>query len=400
MPIWLLWPWLWFWLSALVLGVCVYGVWRKCRHFGVSRLFRRYHIQAFLSLAALPFLGQVLLVLAHRGGPGSWLSPALTGVLFAFCVYGSRKITRSSHALELLEGRIYVFLRFSTWLAVLTTVGIIAALVVETYRFFQLVPLADFLFGLHWSPQSAGQGGEAARGFGVLPVLWGTLLISFIALFFAVPIGLLSAVYLHEYASGRVRAVLKPALELLAGVPTIVYGFFAAILVGPFLRDTGSFLGVSISTESALAAGGIMSLMLIPFISSLQDDALRAVPRQLRDSSLAIGATRSETVRFILLPASFAGLMGAILLGASRAIGETMIVVMAAGLEANLTGNPFEAVTTTTVQIVSLLTGDQAFDSPKTLAAFALGSVLFCMTLFFNFLALYWNRKYKKKHDA
>lgn len=275
-------------------------------------------------------------------------------------------------------------------IAVLTTLGIVAALAGEAIAFFRLVPLSEFLFGTNWEPQIAMRAEQVAGqgSFGVLPVLYGTLMISLIAMAVAVPVGLFSAIYLTQYASPRTRAVVKPALEILAGIPTVVYGFFAVLAAAPLIRDLGGALGLPASPNSALAAGVVMGIMIVPFVSSMSDDALAAVPQALRDASLALGATRAETVLQILLPAALPGIAGGVLLALSRAIGETMIVVMAAGLIAKFTPNPFDAVTTVTVQIVTLLTGDSAFDNPKTLAAFALGLLLFMITLGLNLIAL------------
>jgi phosphate transport system permease protein len=263
------------------------------------------------------------------------------------------------------------------------------------------VPLDDFLFGLHWSPQTAIRADQvgASGSFGAIPIFAGTLLITVIAMCVAVPLGLMSAIYMSEYASARTRGVIKPLLEVLAGVPTVVYGFFAALTVAPFFRGMGEGIGLDVSSESALAAGIVMGIMIIPFVSSLSDDVMNAVPQTLRDGSFALGATKSETIKQVVLPAALPGVVGAVLLAVSRAIGETMIVVMAAGLAANLTANPFEAVTTVTVQIVTLLVGDQEFDSSKTLAAFALGLVLFFVTLALNVFALRFVRKYREKYD-
>lgn len=286
-------------------------------------------------------------------------------------------------------------------IAIFTTLGILLSVLFESIRFFQTVPVNEFLFGLEWSPQMAIRadqvGGSGA--FGAVPLFVGTLLISAIALMVAVPIGLMSAIYLAEYASPRLRNIAKPALEVLAGVPTVVYGFFAALTVAPAVREWGEWLGLSVSSESALAAGLVMGVMIIPFISSLADDVITAVPRSLRDGSLALGATRSETVKKVIIPAALPGIVGGVLLAASRAIGETMIVVMAAGLAARLTVNPLDAVTTITVQIVTLLVGDQEFDSPKTLAAFALGLMLFLTTLSLNVIALSIVKKYRELYD-
>ncbi len=286
-------------------------------------------------------------------------------------------------------------------IAVLTTLGIVLSLLFEALRFFAEVPFFDFLFGLHWSPQTALRADQvgASGAFGAVPLFAGTFLITFIAMCVAAPIGLLSAIYMSEYAGPRFRATAKPMLEILAGVPTVVYGFFAALTVAPFVRNFGESLGLSVSSESALAAGGVMGIMIIPFISSLSDDVMNAVPQSLRDGAYALGATKSETIKQVIFPAALPGIVGGLLLAVSRAIGETMIVVMAAGLAANLSANPLEAVTTVTVQIVTLLVGDQEFDSAKTLAAFALGLVLFTVTLTLNVAALYIVRRYREKYD-
>ncbi|RTZ75379.1 MAG: phosphate ABC transporter permease subunit PstC [Gammaproteobacteria bacterium] len=289
----------------------------------------------------------------------------------------------------------------SASIAILTTLGIVLSVLFEALRFFQKVPLADFLFGLEWSPQIAIREDQvgASGAFGVIPLFAGTLLIATIALSVAVPIGLLSAIYLAEFATPRVRTWVKPLLEILAGIPTVVYGFFAALVVAPLVRAAGESIGLEVSSESALAAGLVMGIMLIPFISSLSDDVINAVPGAMWDGSLAMGATHAETIFRVIVPAALPGIVGGVLLAASRAIGETMIVVMAAGVGANLTANPLESVTTITVQIVTLLVGDQEFDSPKTLAAFALGLVLFIATLLLNVLALYVVRRYREAYD-
>jgi phosphate transport system permease protein len=286
-------------------------------------------------------------------------------------------------------------------IAILTTVGIVFSVLFESYRFFGHVPATDFLFGTHWSPQTAMRADQAGSSgaFGAVPLFVGTLLISFIALLVAVPLGLMSAIYLSEYASPTLRAYAKPAMEVLAGIPTVVYGFFAALTVAPFIRDLGESLGLSVASESALAAGLVMGIMIIPFMSSLSDDVINAVPQSMRDGSYGMGATKSETIKQVILPAALPGIVGAFLLAASRAIGETMIVVMAAGLAANLTVNPLDSVTTVTVYIVKLLTGDQEFDSAKTLAAFALGLSLFVVTLILNVVALHIVRKYREQYD-
>ncbi len=285
--------------------------------------------------------------------------------------------------------------------AILTTLGIVLSVLFEAIRFFQIVPLQEFLFGLTWSPQMAIRQDQAGSSgaFGAVPIFTGTFMIAGIAMAVAIPIGLLAAIYLSEYASQKFRAVTKPLLEILAGIPTVVYGFFAALTVAPLLRDTGSFFGLSVASESALAAGLVMGIMIIPFVSSLSDDVIHAVPQALRDGSYGLGATRYETIKYVIFPAALPGIVGGVLLAISRAVGETMIVVMAAGLAANLTANPFQAVTTVTVQIVTLLVGDQEFDSPKTLAAFALGLVLFIFTLILNVIALRVVRKYREQYE-
>ena len=285
--------------------------------------------------------------------------------------------------------------------AVLTTLGIVLSIVFEAGRFFSTVPFTEFFFGTNWSPQTAIRADQigSSGAFGAVPLFVGTLLISLVAMIVAVPLGLFSAIYLAEYSAPRVRRIVKPLLEILAGVPTVVYGFFAVTTVGPMLRSLGESLGLSVAGESALAAGLVMGIMIIPFVSSLADDMITAVPQSLRDGAYALGATRSETIRQVVLRAALPGIVGGILLAVSRAIGETMIVVMAAGLSANLTFNPLEAVTTVTVQIVTLLVGDQEFDSPKTLAAFALGLMLFLVTLLLNVIALYVVRKYREQYE-
>lgn len=311
------------------------------------------------------------------------------------------RITPVLRARNHVEGIIKWVLFSCSFIAVLTTLGIVFSVLFEAVRFFKIIPLADFLFGLDWSPQMAIRADQVAASgsFGFVPLFVGTLLISGVAMVIAVPIGLMSAIYLSEYASRRFRAVSKPMLEILAGVPTVVYGFFAALTVAPFIRDLGESMGLTVASESALAAGLVIGIMIIPFVMSLSDDIINAVPDALREASLGMGATMNETIRKVILPAALPGIVGGILLAVSRAIGETMIVVMAAGLSAKLTANPLEAVTTITVQIVTLLVGDQEFDNPKTLAAFALGLVLFFVTLSLNVIALYVVRKYREQYD-
>jgi phosphate transport system permease protein len=305
------------------------------------------------------------------------------------------------HASRSFERIVEFVLWLCAALAVAITAGIVSSLLFEAWRFFEQIALTDFLFGLEWSPQTALRADQvgSSGAFGAIPVFTGTLLITAIAMGIAVPVGLLSAIYLAEYARAGVRAAVKPTLEILAGIPTVVYGYFAALLIAPALRSAGEPFGIAISSESALAAGLVMGVMIIPFISSLSDDVIHAVPNSLREGSLGLGATQAETIRQVILPAALPGIIGSVLLALSRAIGETMIVVMAAGLAAKLTVNPFEAVTTVTVQIVTLLVGDQEFDSPKTLAAFALGLMLFVVTLGLNWIALAVVRRYREQYE-
>ena len=311
------------------------------------------------------------------------------------------RIRAHQRARNAVESIIKGFLIVCSSIAILTTIGIVLSVLFESLRFFQSVPVSEFLLGLEWSPQTAIRADQvgSSGAFGAVPLFAGTLLISCIAMVVAVPIGLMSAIYLSEYAGPHLRAAAKPLLEILAGIPTVVYGFFAALIVAPFIRDSGSLLGLDVASESALAAGLVMGIMIIPFVSSLSDDVINAVPQALRDGAYGLGATQAETIRKVIFPAALPGIVGGILLAVSRAIGETMIVVMAAGLAANLTANPLEAVTTVTVQIVTLLTGDQEFDSPKTLAAFALGLVLFVVTLILNVIALTVVRKYREQYE-
>ncbi len=328
------------------------------------------------------------------------LALAAAGFFWAY-----RRIAPAYRARHVVERILRAFLIACSVVAILTTIGIVLSLIFESLRFFQQVPFYKFLFGTHWSPQSAFTGAGTEAGavnediFGAVPLFAGTLLITFIAMLVAAPIGLMAAIYLSDYASKSVRAVAKPVLEILAGIPTVVYGFFAALTVAPFFRGMGESVGLDVASESALAAGVVMGIMIIPFVSSLSDDVINAVPQSLRDGSAGLGATKSETIRKVVLPAALPGIVSAMLLAVSRAIGETMIVVMAAGLAANLTANPLEAVTTVTVQIVTLLVGDQEFDSAKTLAAFALGLVLFCITLALNIVALRVVQKYREQYD-
>jgi phosphate transport system permease protein len=312
-----------------------------------------------------------------------------------------RRINPGLRARNVVERVVRWILIACSTIAIFATIGIILSLLFEALRFFDRVPITEFLFGLRWSPQEALRADQigSSGSFGAVPVFTGTLLITAIAMLVAGPVGLFAAIYLSEYASARVRAWVKPIMEVLAGIPTVVYGFFAALVVAPAIRDIGLSLGLDTASESALAAGLVMGIMIIPYVSSLSDDVINAVPQSLRDGAYGLGATRSETVRNVVIPAALPGIVGALLLGVSRAIGETMIVVMAAGLTARLTANPLENVTTVTVQIVTLLVGDQEFDSAKTLSAFALGLVLFLVTLGLNIIALRVVQRYREKYD-
>jgi phosphate transport system permease protein len=328
------------------------------------------------------------------------IAAAFSVALLGLVVTSSRisPAFRARHATE----RVVTWLMIAcSLIAILTTLGIVFSLLIEALRFFDRVSPLEFFFGLNWEPQIPIREGQVTAGgaFGAIPVFTGTLLISAIAMLVAIPIGLYAAIYLTEYAHPKFRAMVKPLLELLAGIPTVVYGFFAVLTVAPAMRNFGEMIGVPIAPNSALAAGAVMGVMIIPFVSSLSDDAIAAVPRSMRDGSYAMGATKGETITKVLLPAALPGIMGGVLLAVSRAIGETMIVVMAAGIIATLTANPFEPVTTVTVQIVTLLIGDQEFDNPKTLAAFALGLVLFVVTLALNVLALHIVRKYRERYE-
>lgn len=329
------------------------------------------------------------------------VTAVVLALIVALAAVSYRSISTTLRARNIVESVIKAILILCSGVAILTTLGIVLSVLFEAIRFFKIIPLQDFLLGLSWSPQMAIRADQAGSSgaFGAIPVFAGTFMIASIAMMVAIPIGLLSAIYLSEFAHKKFRTMVKPLLEILAGIPTVVYGFFAALTVAPLIRETGGFFGLSVASESAMAAGLVMGVMIIPFVSSLSDDVIHAVPQALRDGSYGLGATKFETVRYVIFPAALPGIVGGILLAVSRAVGETMIVVMAAGLAANLTANPFQAVTTVTVQIVTLLVGDQEFDSPKTLAAFALGLVLFVFTLVLNFIALRVVRKYREQYE-
>ena len=346
-------------------------------------------VEAANRYLALKSMSQVMLA-------GVALAVAMGGAAFTLT-----RIKPHQRARNAVERAVMIGLIVCSSIAILTTVGIVFSVLFESLRFFRSVPATEFLFGLKWSPQTAIRADQvgSSGSFGAIPLFAGTMMISAIAMTVAVPIGLLSAFYLSEYAGARFRAVAKPLLEVLAGIPTVVYGFFAALTVAPLIRELGTSIGLDVASESALAAGMVMGVMIIPFVSSLSDDVINAVPQSLRDGAYGLGATRSETIMRVIFPAALPGIVGGVLLAVSRAIGETMIVVMAAGLAANLTVNPLEAVTTVTVQIVTLLVGDQEFDSPKTLAAFALGLVLFLVTLVLNVIALQVVRRYREQYE-
>lgn len=327
---------------------------------------------------------------------GRWLMTGAVLVLaLAGMAYALSRITAEFRARNVTEAFVKTLLIGASLVAIMTTAGIVLSLVFETVHFFKLYPAKDFFFNLVWNPQFRG-----GSDLGIWPLLWGTLYVSLIALLVSVPVGIFAAIYLAEYASKRVRAVAKPLLEILAGIPTIVYGLFALITVGPMLRDYfAQPLGIGSSSSSVMTAGLVMGIMLIPFVSSLSDDIINAVPQAMRDGSYGLGATQSETVKQVILPAALPGIVGAILLAASRAIGETMIVVLGAGAAAKMSLNPFDAMTTVTVKIVSQLTGDTEFASPETLVAFALGLTLFVFTLGLNVLALFIVRKYREQYE-
>ena len=317
---------------------------------------------------------------------------------------GFKNIDQDFRSRNSVEKIVIFLLALSSVIAILTTIGIIFSVIFESLRFFAIIPASEFLFGLTWNPQfegaeRAGSGQEGLASYGSVPLFVGTLLISFIAICLAVPVGLYSAIYLSEYSSKKERSFFKPLLEILAGIPTVVYGFFAALTVAPMLRSGGSLLGLDVASESALAAGFVMGIMIIPFVSSLSDDVINAVPQSLRDAGYALGSTKNEVILKVILPAALPGIIGSIILAVSRAIGETMIVVMAAGLAANLSFNPLDAVTTVTAQIVTILVGDQEFESAKTLSAFALALTLIVITLILNFYALYIVKKYREQYE-
>jgi len=354
--------------------------------FGVTDQAATYELAAAKELAKFQIIGTFAKVAVV-------ISAALAGLVWA-----KRTISRQFRARNQVERAINVGLILCSGVAILTTIGIVLSMFSEALRFFSFVSPFDFFFGTEWNP-GFSTSGTAEGSYGLLPLLWGTLMVSGVALLVAVPVGLMIAIYLAEYASPRLRSWAKPTIEILAGIPTIVYGVFALMIIGPYFRLFGEAIGLNINATSALTAGFVMGIMIIPFVSSLSDDIITQVPRSLRDGSLGLGATKSETIRQVVMPAALPGIVGAFLLAASRAIGETMIVVLAAGNSPILHANPLEAVSTVTVTIVNQLTGDTDFASPQALVAFALGLTLFVITLGLNIIALYIVRKYREQYE-
>lgn len=395
-------PVLWTLLIVLILAIAGFFVTRARAVVLADGDTRRLHSRpgyygwnAALLIAVPAFLVMAIWRFVQPAANGSLLALVAIGLALAGMVYAYGRTAPQYRARNAVEAMVRGLLILCSSIAILTTLGIVLSMLFETGNFLKQYPLQDFLFGSTWSPKFGG-----GSQLGMLPLLWGTLYISAIALAVSVPIGLFAAIYLSEYASGRLRSIAKPAIEVLAGIPTIVYGLFALITVGPFLRDYfAQPLGLGSSGSSVMTAGLVMGIMLIPFVSSLSDDIINAVPQSLRDGALGLGSTHSETIRKVVLPAALPGIVGAVLLAASRAIGETMIVVLGAGAAAKLSMNPFEAMTTITVKIVSQLTGDTDFAAPETLVAFALGLTLFIITLGLNVIALYVVRKYREQYE-
>lgn len=390
---------LWTVLLIVLMAVIAYAAGRmRASGLAVAGGPRLHSLPAYhgLLVASGAMIGGLALAIVSAlvFGAQSFVTPVaavIGGAIAAVPLYS--RAAADFRARNLFERVVLVALIACSAVAVLTTIGIVFSVLFETAIFFRSVSPIEFLFGTHWSPTGT------PASFGLIPLLAGTLLITVIAIAVAGPLGLLSAIYMAEYASPRLRSVLKPVLEILAGIPTVVLGFFAALTVAPLIRGAGEAMGLDVASESALAAGLVMGMMIVPLISSLSDDIINAVPQSLRDGSYAMGATKSETIKKVVLPAALPGIVSAFMLAISRAVGETMIVVMAAGLAANLTANPLAAVTTITVQIATLLVGDQEFDSPKTLSAFALGFVLFFFTLVLNYIALRIVQKYREQYD-
>lgn len=355
--------------------------------FGVAGTAEPWEIEAGEALRRFTLVGQLAVVALG----------ALLGAALAWRAWAG--LSLRTRARNQVERAIQIVLIGCSVVAIVTTLGIVFSLLAETLRFFTFISPMEFFFGTVWNPRYDTTGHGTTGSFGMLPLLWGTLSIAVIAMLVAIPVGLMTAVYLSQYAPKRVRDVVKPIIEVLAGIPTIVYGFFALVTVGPFLRDMGAAIGLDINATSALTAGMVMGIMIIPFISSLSDDVIRQVPAAMRDGSLGLGATKSETIRKVILPAALPGVVGAILLAVSRAIGETMIVVLAAGNAPILQFNPTQPTSTFTVTIVAQLTGDSDFASPQSLVAFALGFTLFFLTLLLNVGALFIVRKYREQYE-
>lgn len=400
-------PMSWALLASLVLALAGFIVGRSramaAAGADVRQLHSRpvYHGASVALMALAPAIGVLVLasILFMAGvlpiGARSFVGMLAVLAAIAGLGWGVSRIGMGFQARNAVEAMVLGILILCSTIAILTTAGIVLSMLFETGHFFQKYNWADFFFGTEWTPRFQGN-----SRLGLIPLLWGTLYISFIALLVAVPIGLFAAIYMSEYASKRVRGFAKPAIEILAGIPTIVYGLFALITVGPFLRDYfAQPMGLGNSGSSVMTAGLVMGIMLIPFVSSLSDDIINAVPQSMRDGALGLGSTPSETIRQVVLPAALPGIVGAVLLAASRAIGETMIVVLGAGAAAQMSLNPFEAMTTITVKIVSQLTGDNDFSAPETLVAFALGLTLFVITLGLNIVALYIVRKYREQYE-
>ncbi|MFU8927505.1 phosphate ABC transporter permease subunit PstC [Acinetobacter puyangensis] len=373
-------------LSASEIDVLVRRVQSIASGFGVSDTAQAYEVAAAQKLKNY----QMIALIAK-------FSIIISVALFGLA-YARQRISGQFRARNQVEKIISIALALCSGIAILTTVGIVMSMLSEALHFFDFVSPADFFLGTEWNPGFSTTG-SAEGSYGLLPLLWGTIMVSIIALLVAVPVGLMTAIYLAEYAKPRFRAIVKPIIEILAGIPTIVYGVFALMVIGPFFHHMGEVLGLNINATSALTAGFVMGIMIIPFVSSLSDDIITQVPRSLRDGSLGLGATKSETILKVVMPAALPGVVGAFLLAASRAIGETMIVVLAAGNSPLLHANPLEAISTVTVTIVNQLTGDTDFASPQSLVAFALGLTLFVITLGLNIIALYIVRKYREQYE-
>jgi len=368
------------------LNVAIQRITSLATGYGVAGEIQPYEQAAGDALRNFQFLTFVIVILAAAG----------TGILALF--YARSRINARLRARNSVERVVNLVLLLCSAVAILTTIGIVLSLITEAFRFFTFINPINFFFGTVWSPVNSSTGSNYGQ-YGLIPLLVGTLMITIIAMLVAVPVGLMAAIYLSQYAPRQLRAVAKPIIEILAGIPTIVFGFFAIVTVGPFLRDFGGLIGLNISATSALTAGIVMGIMIIPFVSSLSDDIMNQVPRTLRDGAYGLGATQSETIRHVLLPAALPGIVGAFLLAVSRAIGETMIVVLAAGNSPVLRGNPFEPVSTITVSIVNQLTGDTDFTGPQSLVGFALGLTLFIITLCLNIVALFIVRRFREQYE-